>query len=261
MKYQKSMMKIMESLLSSKESKSIEALIREAKTGRNSSFEALKLLEKQGFIKIISFGNQKIVSSVKDNSFLQFKYYGDAMEFKSMDSFIKLIVNLFISELPKKNKIKVALLFGSVLKKGIFNDVDILLLGNNLEIKDLDSLNLIKNKIERFFGVIINLHKEELNLDNLFRGIVIYQSSYLFEYNLAQKQYLEFFNSIYDLTLDKNNKNLFEIALVNLAYAFCYKNNFVPRTKSDALEYFNKKIMNFNDFKKIGGEIGKEIFN
>jgi len=261
MKYQKSMMKIMESLLSSEESKSIEALIRESKTGRNSSFEALKLLEKHGFIKITSLGNQKTVRAVKDNSFLQFKYYGDAMEFKSMDSLIKLIVNLFISELSKKKQIKVVLLFGSVLKKGKFNDIDILLLGNNLEINDLESFNLIKTKIERFFGIIINLHKDEFNLDNLFRGVVIYQSSYLFNYNKAQKQYLEFFDNIYDLVLDKSNKSLFDLALINLAYSFCYLNNFVPRTKSDALEFLNKKTTNLNDLKKIGEEIGKEIFN
>lgn len=260
MKYQKSMMKIMENLLLSKEGKSIETLIKESKTGRNSSFEALRFLEKNGFIKINSLGNQKIVNAVMDNSFLQFKYYADAMEFKSFDTEIKLIVNLFISELSKKKQIKFALLFGSVLKRGRFNDIDILLLGDNLNIRDLESLNLIKTKIERFFGVIINLHKGNFEIDNLFRGLVIYQSSYIFEYASAQKQYLEFFNTFYDLILDKKNKLLFDLALVNLAYSFSYLHNFVPKTKSDALEFFNKKITNLDDFKKIGGEIGKEIF-
>jgi predicted nucleotidyltransferase len=260
MKYQKSMMKIMENLLLSKEGKSIEVLIKESQTGRNSSFEALKFLEKNGFIKINSLGNQKIVNAIMDNSFLQFKYYTDAMEFKSFDAIIKLIVNLFILELSKKKQIKSALLFGSVLKKGKFNDIDILLLGDNLNIKDLESLNLIKTKLERFFGVIINLHKDGFEINNLFRGLVIYQSSYIFEYNPAQKQYLEFFNNFYDLILDKKDKSLFDLARINLAYSFCYLHNFVPKTKSDALEFFNKKITNFDNLKKIGGEIGKEIF-
>src|SRR3989339_826939 len=78
MKYQKSMMKLMERIILSKKGKNIEFLIGEAKTGRNSSFEALNFLEKIGLIKIENLGNQKIVSLVKDNYSLQFKYYLDS---------------------------------------------------------------------------------------------------------------------------------------------------------------------------------------
>ena len=45
MKYQKTMMKIFENLLLDRRSKTIEKLIQETKTGRNSAFAAVKWLE------------------------------------------------------------------------------------------------------------------------------------------------------------------------------------------------------------------------
>src|SRR3989339_708868 len=86
-------------IIFSKNGKNIEILIGEAKTGRNSSFEALNFLEEIGLIKIENLGNQKIVSLVKDNYSLQFKYYLDSVEFKSLDPFKKLIIHLFVSSL------------------------------------------------------------------------------------------------------------------------------------------------------------------
>jgi len=151
MKYQKSMMKLMERIILSKNGKSIEVLIGEAKTGRNSSFEALNFLEKIGLIKIENLGNQKIVSLVKDNYSLQFKYYLDSVEFKSLDPFKKLIIHLFVSSLFDNKKINSALLFGSALKNKNFNDIDFLLLGDKLSLEDIKSLEEIKKRIERFF--------------------------------------------------------------------------------------------------------------
>src|SRR3989339_874120 len=224
MKYQKSMMKLMERIIFSKNGKNIEILIGEAKTGRNSSFEALNFLEEIGLIKIENLGNQKIVSLVKDNYSLQFKYYLDSVEFKSLDPFKKLIIHLFVSSLFDNKKINSALLFGSALKNKNFNDIDFLLLGDKLSLEDIKSLEEIKKRIERFFGVIINIHKDSFNFDNLFNGMVIYQSSYVLEYNKSQKQYFEFLDS--------------------------------------AFEFLNQKykIKNLVELKKTGIEIGKEIF-
>ena len=93
MKYQKSMMKIMESLLDGKE-RTIDFLIKNSKTGRNSSFEALDFLKKIGFVHINELGNQRMVSLVKNNQTFQFKYYLDSLNFKSLDSLVQLILNL-----------------------------------------------------------------------------------------------------------------------------------------------------------------------
>ena len=261
MKYQKSMMKLMEKIVFEREERSIKSLIKEAKTGRNSSFEALKFLEKIGFIKIKNLGNQKIVSLVRDNYNLQFKYYLDSIEFKSLNPFVKLVVNVFVYHLFNKKKVKVALLFGSSLKNKKFNDIDIILLGENLGIKDIKSFDKIKNKIERIFGVILNLHKGKLNFDNLFKGIVIYQSSYIFEYNKIQKQYFEFLDCTFDAIVGKQ-KEIFNSSLINLSYVYCFSRGFFPKSKSEALEFFNKryKVKNINELKKKGVEIGKEIF-
>ena len=261
MKYQKSMMKLMERIIFSKNGKNIEILIGEAKTGRNSSFEALNFLEEIGLIKIENLGNQKIVSLVKDNYSLQFKYYLDSVEFKSLDPFKKLIIHLFVSSLFDNKKINSALLFGSALKNKNFNDIDFLLLGDKLSLEDIKSLEEIKKRIERFFGVIINIHKDSFNFDNLFNGMVIYQSSYVLEYNKSQKQYFEFLDSAFEAIVGKD-KNLLYNSLINLAYVYCFSKEFFPKTKVDALEFLNQKykIKNLVELKKTGIEIGKEIF-
>lgn len=262
MKYQKSMLKLMESLFSKNKERNIEDLIRESKTGRNSSFEALDFLEKKGFIELKNIGNQKKVVLVRDNYSFQFKYYLDSLEFKNLDDLIKLLLNIFNLELSKYGKFKFGVLFGSVLTKGSFNDIDILLLGDNLEINDLKSLEIIRKKIERFFGVILNFHIGDLNFEEISRGIVFYQSSYFFDLENIQKQYLEFFNSYCEGIFNKKDKSLFEISLLNLAYVFCSLNNFYPKSKKEAENYFSKKykIKTFRELNKRGIEIGKKIF-
>ncbi len=264
MKYQKSMMKIFENLLLDRESKTIEKLIQETKTGRNSAFSAVKWLEDNGFIKIKESGNQRLVSAVIDNYTLQFKYYLDSLEFKTLEPFVKLVVEVFISEIQNKTGIKSIVLFGSALKRKEFNDLDILLLGK-IDVKFISSLSVLREKIERTFGVIINLHKDELNVDNLFKGIVVYQSSYMNIKDKTKLQYLEFLNWLFE-AIKNQNAGFFQIAFknsaLNLAYVYCYMNNFNPKTKSDALEIFNKKykLKNINELKKIGVEIGKKLF-
>lgn len=268
MKYQKSMMKIMEKLIYNKNREnSIESIIKDAHTGRNSSFYALKWLEKNGFVKIKSFGNQKRVSVVIDNYTLAYKYYLDSVELKTFDSFIKLIVMVFVSQLYDKQDVKSVILFGSVLKKNKYNDIDLLLLGDKLSVNSLNDFLKIREKIERVFGVIINLHMGKLNINNLFKGIVVYQSSYFNFNNDVQKQYFEFLSWILESIKSKKDRKMqkiaFSNAIVNLSYVYCHLNSIEPKTKEDALHVFKSKynVHNLEDLKKRGIEIGKEIFN
>ncbi len=267
MKYQKSMMKLMEKILLYRdEGRSIERAIEEAQTGRNSSFRALKWLENNGFIKIQPSGNQKIVKPVVDNYTLQYKYYLDSMRFKTLDPFIKLVATLFVSELFSNEKIKMVVLFGSVLKKENYNDIDLLLLGAGLNANNIKSFSKIKEKIERIFDIIINIHLGEPDLNNLFKGIVIYQSSYIKFRDKLQKQYMEFLEWTLEAIKNQNDKKIFENAfdnaVLNLSYVYCYLNQYYPETKTDALEFFKEKykISNLKELKKRGIEIGKKIF-
>lgn len=258
------MMKIFENLLLDREGKTIEKLIQETKTGRNSAFSAVKWLEYNGFVKVKESGNQKIVSAVADNYALQFKYYLDSIDFKTLDPFVKLVVGVFISEIQNKTRIKSILLIGSALKRKELNDLDILLLGN-IDVKFINSLSGLKEKIERTLGVIINLHKAELIIDNLFRGVVVYQSSYIDIKDKIKSQYFEFLNWLFEAIKNQNAdffQTAFKNSALNLAYVYCYMNNLAPKTKSDAIELFNKKykLKNINELKKTGVEIGKKLF-
>jgi len=261
-KYQKSMMKIMESLFNYNSEKTIEFLIKDSKTGRNSSFEALNFLEKIGFVKIEKLGNQKRVILIKNNYTFQFKYYLDVVKLKGLDNSIRLVLNLLNLELSKFGKFKFGVIFGSVLSKGPFNDLDILLIGDRLEIKDLRDLDNIKKKLERFTGIILNLHLGDSTFENISKGIVFYQSSYIFNLSEIQKQYLEFFESYCEGIFGGGNKNLFDVALLNLSYVFCNLIGFSAKTKKEARDFFGKKykIKNLDELKKRGIQIGKEVF-
>ena len=264
MKYQKSMMKIFENLLLDRRGKTIEKIIQETKTGRNSAFNAIKWLENNGMVKVKESGNQKLVSSVIDNHTLQFKYYLDSIAFKTLDPLVKLVVETFISEIANKTKIKSVVLFGSALKSKEFNDIDILLLGK-LDTKFISSLSGLREKIERTFNVIINLHKAELDVDNLFRGVVVYQSSYIDIKDKIKSQYFEFINWFFE-AIKNQNSNIFQTAfnnsILNLSYVHCYMDDFTPKTKDEAIEFFNKKYKakNLDELNKIGVEIGKKLF-
>ncbi|MBU2104734.1 MAG: hypothetical protein KKF67_03090 [Nanoarchaeota archaeon] len=264
MKYQKSMMKIFENLLLDRQEKSIERIIQETKTGRNSAFNAIKWLENNGMVKVKESGNQKLVSPVIDNHTLQFKYYLDSIAFKTLDPFVKLVVGIFISEIMNKIKIKSVVLFGSALKSREFKDIDLLLLGK-LDTKFISSLSELRGKIERALGVVINLHKAELGIDNLFRGVVVYQISHIEIKDRIKLQYLDFINWLFEAI--KNQKSdvfqtAFNNSILNLSYVYCYMNDFNPKTKEDSKEFFNKKykIKNLDELKKTGVEIGKKLF-
>ena len=265
MKYQKSMMKIFENLLLDRRSKTIEKIIQETKTGRNSAFNAIKWLENNGMVNVKESGNQRLVSPVIDNHTLQFKYYLDSVAFKTLDPLAKLVVEMFISEIVNKTKIKSVVLFGSTLKSKEFNDIDILLLGK-LDTNFISSLSELREKIERTFSVIINLHKAELDTNNLFRGIVVYQSSYIDIEDKIKSQYSEFINWFSEAIKNQNSdifQTAFNNSILNLSYVFCYMDDFTPKTKDEAIEFFNKKykVKNLDELKKIGVEIGKKLFN
>lgn len=264
MKYQKSMMKIMENILSSRDKRSIGDIIRSSRTGRNSSFRAIEWLKKNGFIMVENSGNQKMINNKMDNYLLQYKYYLDSIEFKTLDSFVKLIVKIFLSRVFEDNKIKMAVLFGSVLNKRSYNDLDIILLGDDLKQGHIKHYLNVREKIERAFDIIINVHFGEVSLDNLFKGIVVYQSSYInFQYK-SEVKYLEFLEWLLEAIKNKNNKEIFEIAfknaVVNLAFAFCFFHSLNPKTKEEAVDCLSFKIDSLNKLKERGIDIGEEIF-
>ncbi len=268
MEYQKSTMKIIENLVYNwDKDKSIEDLIRGARTGRNLSFKSIKWLESNGIISIKEHGNQKAIRVNMDNYILQQKYYLDFIRFKTMNPFIKLVVKIFVTEIFNNEKVKSAALFGSVLKDKDYDDIDILLLGDNLEDKDIKFFSKIREKIERIFGVILNIHIGRLNLENLFKGIVVYQCSYLRFENAVEKQYLEFLEWSLESIKNKNEKNTFDVsfnnAILNLSFVYCHINSFNPKSKSESLEFFkkNNKVTNLEDLKKKGVEIGKRVFS
>ena len=209
-------------------------------------------------------GNQRLVSPVIDNHTLQFKFYLDSVAFKTLDPLVKLVVEIFISEIANKTKIKSVVLFGSALKSGEFNDIDLLLLGK-LDTKFISTLSELREKIERTLGVIINLHKAELDINNLFRGVVVYQSSHIDFKDKIKSQYYEFINWFFE-AIKNQNSNIFQTAfnnsILNLSYVYCYMNDFAPKTKDEAIEFFNKKYKakNLDELKKIGAEIGKKLF-
>lgn len=261
---------MMESVLSSKSSgKTINQIIEEFQAGRSSSFSALKWLEKNGFVRIESFGKQKLIYPVIDNYTLQYKYFLDAFRFKSLHPFIKLIVKLIAFKLKNEKDVKGAILFGSALKndsmeKIIYSDIDLLILGKK---EAGESLLRAREQIERIFGVLINFHFSDFNLDEIFKGILIYQISYIDFNKSLEKQYFEFLDWIFAAIKSKGNKKLYEEYLekarLNLAYCHSSLEGHSNLTKKEALELFaeNCKTNTFDDIQKRGIEIGEKIFN
>lgn len=252
----------MENLLLDRREKLIEEIINETKTGRNSAFKAINWLEKIGMLEARKSGKGRLVKLVLDRHTLQFKYYLDSMKFKSLSLPIKGVVEILVESISKNPEIKSIILFGSALKDKKFNDIDLLILGDSLDNEFLSSLSKSKEKIERVFGVIINLHRGEFNLENIFRGISVYQGPDLEIENKTKVQYFEFLEWAYQAVKEQDDKTAFNNAVLNLSYVYSYLNDFNPKTKSDALSFFAKKykIKNIAQLKKAGVEIGKELF-
>lgn len=261
---------MMESVLSSKSTgKTISQIIKETCAGRNTSFSALKWLEKNGFVRIESFGRQKLIYPVIDNYTLQYKYFLDAFRFKSLHSLVKLIVKMIAFKLKNEKDVQGAILFGSALKndsikKILHSDIDILILGKK---EAGENLLRAREQIERIFGVLVNFHFSEFNIDEIFKGISVYQISYIDFNRPLEKQYFEFLDWIFAALKSEGNKKLYEEYLekarINLAYCYSYLEGHFNLTKKEALEMFAKncKVNTFENIQTRGIEIGEKIFN
>ena len=108
MKYQKSMLKIYESLLN--EEDVIEELIKKPSAGMTSAHGAITLMEKNGLVEIKTIGKQKQISLKKDIYTFQFKNFIDSIKFKEIDESLKYPI-----ERLNKWGVKTILLFGSSL--------------------------------------------------------------------------------------------------------------------------------------------------
>ena len=106
MKYQKSMLKIYESLLNKENV--IEELIKKSSVGRTSAYGAITLMEKKELVEIKTIGKQKQVSLKKDIYTFQFKNFIDSIKFKEIDESLKYPI-----ERLNKWGVKMILLFGS----------------------------------------------------------------------------------------------------------------------------------------------------
>ena len=108
MKYQKSMLKIYESLLNKENV--IEELIKKSSVGRTSAYGAITLMEKKELVEIKTIGKQKQISLKKDIYTFQFKNFIDSIKFKEIDESLKYPI-----ERLNKGGVKMILLFGSSL--------------------------------------------------------------------------------------------------------------------------------------------------
>jgi len=265
MKYQKSMLKVFENLFKSREGKSIEEIIRETHTGRNSTFKAVEWMEEKGIVTINNHGKQRIVSVIIDNYTLQYKYYLDFITLKTLNPLVRTI-SMILSDNINNPRIKVALLYGSALTNKDYNDIDIMILGDELNNEDIRTLDSTKEKLERVFEVVINIHRGELNNENVLQGVVIYQSSYIKSSDKARKEYYEYLGWMLEAIKNSKDKKIFEDslnkALINLSYAYSYIDSYYPKTKEESLNYIKKNndVGNFKKIKTRGQEIGERIF-
>src|SRR3989344_6468387 len=108
MKYQKSMLKIYESLLN--EEDVIEELIKKPSVGMTSAHGAIALMEKNGLVEIKTIGKQKQISLKKDIYTFQFKNFIDSIKFKEIDESLKYPI-----ERLNKGGVKTIILFGPSL--------------------------------------------------------------------------------------------------------------------------------------------------
>ena len=253
MKYQKSMLKIYELLLTREFI--IEDIIKKASVGRTSSFEAIKWMDENGFIKIINIGKQKQISLNKDRYTLQFKSFIDSLKFKELNPNLKYSINLFIDHL-KNEEIKCILLFGSALYEKNPRDIDILIVYSD-EINKNDVINdrLLNSACLFGFDNYINLLTKEDKVNIQFSEAVNW---YISSYNNVKNK--DLFNNCLD--------NL----ITNLGFVYSSINNISSNTKNEAkkalFSHYGKlnKLENSDNYKKIEiikevlTEIGKEIY-
>src|SRR3989344_5702565 len=276
MKYQKSMLKIYELLLTKEFI--IEDLIKKASVGRTSCFEAIKWMNNNGFIKIISIGKQKQIILNRDRYTLQFKGFIDSLKFKELNKNLKYSINLFINHL-KNDKIKCILLFGSALYEKSPKDIDILIICSG-EINK-DDIIKIRDNIELLTDFIINLHFDDNpSNDRLLNSVCLsgfdYYINLLTKENKINIQFSEAVNWYISSYNNIKNKDLFnncfDNLVTNVSFVYSLINNINPKTKSEAKKIlFNhyvklNKLENLDNYEKIElikevlTEIGKELY-
>ena len=276
MKYQKSMLKIYELLLSKEFI--LEDLIKKSSVGRTSGFEAVRWMDEKGFVKISRIGRQKQVSLNKDRYTLQFKSFTDSLRFKELNKNFKYPINLFIDSL-KNDKIKCILLFGSVLYEKNPKDIDILIVCSSETNKD--NIIKIRDNTELLTDFIINLHFDDNPSDErLLNSVCLFGFDYyinlLTKENRVGIQFSEAINWYISSYANIKNKeafnDCFDNIIINLSFVYSLMNGITPKTKNEAkkifFDHYGKlnKLGNFDNYKKMEivkevlAEIGKEIY-
>ena len=265
MKYQKSMMKIMEHLLNYPEQEfTLETLIKKIHTGRNTSFAAFQWLEQRGLITIKDVGRQKMARLRLSNESLQYKYFLDSLTMKALPAKTRLIVLYISYQLTKLQGIKAALLFGSALKSETYNDIDILLIGR--EHQQEKELQVLREQIDAVFDIPLNIHYATEEPLKLFEGMVIYLSSYFPFTTKLKQQYEEYVEWTYSATLQQKDKQFvqeaFGKALINLAFCHALLEEKERMTKGEAVQHFLKsyKAGSWRTIKEAGVALGTKIY-
>jgi len=276
MKYQKSMLKIYELLLSKEFI--LEDLIKGASVGRTSGFEAIKWMEKKGFIEIDNIGKQKQIKLRKDKYTLQFANFVNSLKFKDLSDELKYSINLFVDKL-NNNNVKFVLLFGSALYDKNPKDIDILIVPSDGANKD----EIIKTRddIELLTNFVINLHfdnnpSNEKLLNSVCLSGFDYYINLLKGENKIYVQFSEAVNWYISSYNNLKNKELFNDCfnnlITNLSFVYSFINKITPKTKNEAKGIFFSHYRKLNKLesldkyekvklvKEVLIEIGKEIY-
>ena len=286
--YQKSMLKIYETLISYPLKEFIiEEIIKKAGVGRTSGFKAINWLGRNKLIEITPVGKQKIIKLVLNETSLNFKFFLDSLGIKNLSIDILFQVNLFVYLTYKRavyKHINAIFIFGSAIDSKKPNDIDLLIVGGNLYDHQED-LKQIRKLVENICGLPINFHFNiETDIYNLFQKLIVYNQSYstnlLKDNDKSLSLKLKYAESLYNINSIINNINdnellaqLFYRLIINLAYCNCWLENKININKVEAIGLFRNKYINkiknfdklknidkFEIFKKITNEIGQKIF-
>jgi predicted nucleotidyltransferase len=257
--FQKSMLKIYEFLLLNLNKRLIiEDVIKKSKVGRSAGFKSIKDLILKGIVGEEIKGRQREIFLRLDRFSLAFKKFLDSFKFKNMDEEIKLITNLFI-EAAKELEIKSVLLFGSALINEKYNDIDLLIVGGVNKKKILS----VRNKIENIGGRIINIHfSESVSVERFVSSLCVYGFDYCVDFIVKNKAKDSFLEALEGFDSYERNKNNFENFFVNLAFAYCYYCDLIPKTKEEAKNFLLEEYPDLNkrNAKVVMRKIGKKIF-
>lgn len=288
MKYQKSMLKIYEMLVKQPLKEFIiEEIIKSAKVGRTSGFEAIKWLGKNALIKVAQAGKQKSVSLSLNETALNFKFFLDSFELKNLSRDVLFQINLFVYLASKHSvymHINAILLSGSAIYSKKPNDIDLYIVCRNFP-EDQEELKHIRKLTENICDILINLHfTSEKDVYNILQKLMIYNQSYstnlLKDIDKSLRLKLQYIEALQDISSIINNLNndelllhLFYRLVLNLAYCDSWLENKTNISKEEAIELFRNRYINkiknfeklsnidkFEIFKRITNEIGQKIF-